>query len=137
MKKSVKVELITCAVLAAVGVLISYVFLQLNNYSLAETKAEQYRLLADCFTMPGVLFLMLGSLIWVSGLGALDGITFLLHRLWTSLIPGARLNGDETYYDYVQRKREKKPKAHRPLLMVGAAFTVLGIIFIIMFYQVF
>lgn len=137
MKKKLKADLISSAVIAAVGLAVSYLYLYLHEFSNVETLVEKYRMLSDCFTIPGVVFLMIGALIWISGLGALDGLGFVLHSLKIRLIPGARIDREEGYYEYVQKKREKKTKAYLPFLYVGAFFTALGIIFIILFYQIF
>ena len=83
--------------------------------------------------------MMFGALIWVAGLGALDGISFAVKGLLRRLIPGSRLNSEdnESYYEYIQKKRAKKTRAYMPLVIVGAVYTVFAIIFIILFYQVF
>ena len=128
--------MISYSIIAVVGLLISFVFLRLRSFNAVTLPAERYRLLADAFTIP---FMMFGALIWVAGLGALDGISFAVKGLLRRLIPGSRLNSEdnESYYEYIQKKRAKKTKAYLPLVLVGAVYTVFAIIFIILFYQVF
>ena len=135
MKKETKNKVISYSIIAAMGLLISFVFLRLRSFNAVTLPAERYRLLADAFTIPGIAFMMFGALIWVAGLGALDAVKGLLRRL----IPGSRLNSEdnESYYEYIQKKRAKKTKAYLPLVLVGAVYTVFAIIFIILFYQVF
>ena len=137
MKKITKNKIISYSVIAAVGLLMSYVFLRLRSFGALTSPAERYMMLADGFTIPGISFLMFGALIWVAGLGALDGLAFVMKGLVRRLIPGSRLNSDdnESYYEYIQKRRAKKTKAHMPLVLVGAAYTVVAVIFIILFYQ--
>ena len=139
MKKEKKNKVISYSIIAAMGLLISFVFLRLRSFNAVTLPAERYRLFADAFTSPGIAFMMFGALIWVAGLGALDGISFAVKGLLRRLIPGSRLNSEdnESYYEYIQKKRAKKTKAYLPLVLVGAVYTVFAIIFIILFYQVF
>lgn len=139
MKKETKNKVISYSIIVAVGLVMMFIFLRLRSYSELTSPADRYRMLADAFTIPGITFLMFGSLIWVAGLGALDGLSFALRGLVRRLVPGSRLGSEdnESYYEYIQKKRAKKTKAHMPLILVGAVFTVLAIIFIVLFYQVF
>ena len=116
MKKETKNKVISYSIIAAVGLLISFVFLRLRSFNAVTLPAERYRLLADAFTIPGIAFMMFGALIWVAGLGALDGISFAVKGLLRRLIPGSRLNSEdnESYYEYIQKKRAKKTKAYLP-----------------------
>lgn len=139
MKKIRKADWIIMAITLVVGIGMAYLFLLTHNYEEVDNLADRYRMLADCVTIPGITFLMIGALVWVSNHGALDGLGFLFGRLFRSLIPGGRLGNEdkEGYYEYIQRKRSEKPKAYLPLIFVGAVFFIIGILFIMLFYKEF
>ena len=53
-----------------------------------ETDIRQiYRFLADGFSIPGMLYLGLGFLIWFANLGTFHGIGYSLRHLFTMLLP--------------------------------------------------
>ena len=60
MKKETKNKVISYSIIAAVGLLISFVFLRLRSFNAVTLPAERYRLLADAFTIPGIVFMMFG-----------------------------------------------------------------------------
>ena len=102
----------------------------------AEKLHDQYRILCDAFTIPGILFLMIGCLVWASGQGALDGLGYVLSFATKSLIPGKRKEV-ERYYDYVQRKREKRTKGYGFLLITGLVTLAVAMVFFALFFSVY
>ena len=80
-----------CALFVAV---MAYVYLLSRDFAGAEEK-EKYRLLCDALTVPGVLLACAGALVWVSSLGALDGLSYGLQLAFRALIPGKRLQKEE------------------------------------------
>ena len=109
----------------------------LAGHPLANEKLyDQYRILCDAFTVPGSLLLMIGCLVWASGHGALDGLGYVLSFATTSLIPGKRKDV-ERFYDYVQRKREKRTKGYGFLLISGLVTLAIAMVFFALFYSVY
>ena len=96
----------------------------------APTLVERYRILANAFTIPGVILMMFAALIWVSADGFFDGLAYAFSQAKDRLIPfvGAKRK-HETYYDFKQRKQEKRPRGYGFLFFVGAAFTLVAVIF--------
>lgn len=101
----------------------------------AETTAEKYKILCDAFSIPGLLILLLAMLVWASGQGAFTGLGYLGRYLRRALIPGGRTKyPHETFYDYLQEKKEKKGKTSVAFLfIVGAVFLAVGIVFLILY----
>lgn len=97
---------------------------------------EKYLVLCDGFTLPGVLFLALGCMIWISAQGALDGIGYVVSYAVKMLIPGKK-EEQERYYDYVERRREKRVKGYGFLFVVGGVCMVFVAVFMILFYSVY
>lgn len=93
----------------------------------------KYRLLCDAFTIPGVLCLCIGALIWVSNDGFFYGLGYCLQIAWKALIPGGRRK-TEKYYDYVARKKEKKITGYGFLFFWGGVCMAIAIVFMILFY---
>ena len=101
--------------------------------------ADRYRYLSDAFTIPGLLYLMIYALIWASSLGALDGIGYLLKNTVAALIPGMRAKKPASYFEYMEKRKEKRKPINRFrfLLLVGGICLIVAIVFIFLFYQVY
>lgn len=113
-------------------------WLYLGAYDFPDASlVEKYRLLCDAFTIPGVILLMLGCLIWASGQGALDGVTYALRYAIYSLIPGKLLERSEKYGDYIQRKRENRLKGYGFLFITGGASMAVSLVFMALFYSLY
>ena len=118
---------------------VTWFILKANAFSDTMEAAEKYRILSNAFTSPGVILLAVGALVWVSTTGTLDMFSYAIGGLFRRFIPGARLTSPaekETFYDYTQRKNEKRAKGYGFLFVTGGVFTAVGIIFLILFHTV-
>ena len=98
---------------------------------------EIMRNLSDACMIPGMFTLMLGLLFWVSSLGALDGVGYVASFIPKTLIPGKR-KSIEKYAEYIERKSEERANREGGfgfLCIVGAAFVVLSLVFLGLFYR--
>ena len=86
--------------------------------------------LADAFTIPGVLMLMVGVLMWLSTKGLFDILSYSLGRLGRSLIPFSKTT-DEKFYDYRERKSANRIKEYSFIFIVGCVFLLVAIAFTI------
>ena len=87
--------------------------------------------LADAFTIPGVVLLMVGVMTWMSSkYGLFDGVTYSLGRLARSLVPGKNLS-DERYYDYKEKKAASRKTGYLFLFITGGALTLVAVVFTI------
>ena len=96
--------------------------------------AEKYRVLCDAFTVPGLLCLCIGALIWASNDGFFCGIGYCLKAAWRGLIPGVG-HKTEGYYDYVTRKQEKRIIGYGFLFVDGAVCMAAALVFFCLFYS--
>ena len=93
-----------------------------------------YGILCDAFFVPGIITFCISLLVKVSEGDFFDGVTFGLKRAFFSLIPGARLKKEENYADYKERRKKSRNKNRliEPLL-IGLAFIIVSIVFLILF----
>ena len=111
----------------------AFAYLLPRDFAGADVK-EKYQLLCDALTVPGVLLICAGALVWVSSLGALDGLSYGLRLAFRALIPGKRLQKEESYHDYVSARRKKRVGGYSFLLISGAVTVVLSLIFLGLYY---
>ena len=97
---------------------------------------DWYLILCDAFTIPGLLFLMLGCMMTLSSQGALDGVTYVMKNAVKMLIPGAALKM-ERYYDYVEHKRANRAKGFGFLYVTGLICMGFSLIFMLLFYSIY
>ncbi|MBP5151353.1 MAG: DUF3899 domain-containing protein [Lachnospiraceae bacterium] len=135
-KPALKRFIIAFTVSFIAGIALFIFYLVSRDFPVAELK-ENYRILADAATVPGLLFVMFGALVWAAGKGAVDGVSFAMSRALQALIPGARANADETYADYLERRREKRKKSlgYSFLLLTGLGFMIVAVVFVVLFYN--
>lgn len=109
-------------------------------YAVSENIAQQelvhvYRILSDAFTLPALLFLFSGAMVWLSNQGSLDAIGYLMLSVVRFLIPGGALK-HEKYGDYVARRREKNVTGFGFLFVVGLICLVGALVFTMLYDQV-
>lgn len=136
--KKVSVETIVKYVIAiAVGLLLSFYVMVANDFKNVTDEVVRLKLLADCFTVPGVVLIMVSAFCWLSSKGAMDFFGYALSGLFRRLLPGAQVKEPEKYYDYVMRKQENRKGGYGFLAIVGLGFLLISIVFIVKFYQVY
>ncbi len=133
MNKSSIIKHVSLAAAAAL-VTLYYCF---SQEILTATLVQKYLILTDGFTVPGVLLLCVGLLCKISTLGALDGLLFGLKAAFTLLIPGAAAKEQETFSEYVERKKEKRITGYEFIIHVGILFIAIALIFMVLFYQIY
>ena len=137
MSTKVKSILLRYGIAVAAGALLTLLLLDLHGYVLATEAVDRYRIMSDAFTIPGMLLVMLGCMVWIGGTGALDGIGYTLRHLASRLLPfiGGK---DERYYDYVARKKTVRKKGGGAfLVLTGLAFLAVSVVFMVLFYQLY
>lgn len=97
---------------------------------------DLYRLLSDAFTVPGVLLVGIGGMVWLSGEGALNGLMYCLKSL-KRLIPGKGADKMGTYADYVAERQGKKTGGYGFLIISGAVSLAISLVFLALFYSVY
>ena len=132
------VTLIIYLVEIAVATGLVFVFLSIRDvFTIPVDQVTLYRYLADAFTIPGVLFIMLGLLIILSVHGAFIGLGYVFRRMGRVLLPFI-FKKDMTYGEYLDSRKEKQKSAQSiSFFIVGTVFLIVAIVFIVLFYQVY
>lgn len=87
-----------------------------------------FRLLSDACIVPAVMVGGVGVLVFASGQGTFDMLSYGFQHLFDLFRPNARNEHFRDFYEYKQLKGERRrPVAH--MLIVGTAFFVLSWIF--------
>lgn len=133
MSEARKVKLIQYGVSFAIGIVITVTFLVQKDVLSLQGK-ELLRILGDAFTIPGLLLVFSGLLVWLSNEGSLDGITYVVSYAFNRLIPNAAHKG-ETYGEFLERKHGKKPAGFAFLLVTGLVFLAVSVVFLVLYHQ--
>ena len=88
---------------------------------------------SDAFSVPGMLCLFGGLLVWVGNEGAFDGIGYVLSYAFHAVLPG-NLNKRESYKEYLERKKDDRTTGYGCVFVVGIIFMVLSLLFLGMFH---
>lgn len=138
MKKTVFRTLVKYLIAALVGAGMVLAMLALRDFGAGMTALERAKMLADAFTVPGVVLVLFAALVWLSNEGAFWGLTYLASRVVKALVPmGRTFEKHETYRDYVEKKREKGGvKGYAFILWVGLVFFAAAVFFTIRFYVI-
>ena len=131
-----KVNLIKYGCCAAFVALLSITYISLRDFAGAEP-VDQYLILCDAFTVPGMLLIMFGCLLWASSLGALDGLSYVVRFAVMSLIPGKRAQRDETYGDFLERRMANRTKGYGFLFISGLVTMAVALVFMAQFYHLY
>ena len=133
MKKETQTLLIKYLVYFGIAALITVDVFAIKGF-FGNSVAVNIQILADGFTVSGLLLSMFAGMIFISSEGALIGIGFVLRSVVQFFLPMGRKN-HEFYAQYRERKLSelKKPSDHCALV-IGLAFLLVGIIFNVIWY---
>ena len=134
MSKEAKVRLIKYASSFAFVAVLAYIYIGARDFAGASLVVK-YWMICDALTIPGILLIMAAALVWVSNLGALDGIGYALKSLKHMLIPGAGAGMDERFADYVERKRNNRIRGYGFLLISGCITMAVALVFMALFFM--
>ena len=99
--------------------------------------AVNIQILSDAFFVPGILMTLFAGMMYVSGEGALIGISFVLRNVVLAFVPMGRTK-HELYADYRARKlSEAKKHNNRYILVTGLIFLFIGIVLTAVWYVAF
>ena len=130
MSNRAKILLTKYGCCAAFVALLAYAYISMRDFAGAELW-EKLVMICDALTIPGSLLVLAGAMIWVSNMGALDGLSYAITWTIKSLIPGGRVSKDESYADYVERKRENPVRGYGFLFIAGGITMAVAIVFLI------
>lgn len=133
MKKETKTLLIKYLVYFGIAALITVGVFAIKGF-FGDSVAVNIQILADGFTVSGLLLSMFAGMIFISSEGALIGIGFVLKSVVQFFLPMGRKN-HEFYAQYRERKlSELKKPTDYCALVIGLAFLFIGIIFNVIWY---
>lgn len=134
MKRKFSANLILYAASAGVGIGMTVSMLKSYGFSDAAGEADRYRILADAFTVPGVVIFLLGVLAALADEGVFEGVNYAVIYAVKMLIPGI-VKEQESYGDYIVRRRERgKLGGHGFLYATGSLFLFAAVVFVGLYY---
>lgn len=92
--------------------------------------------LCDAFLVPGLLVLGFGLLVFATNGGAFDMLAFGLIKFFDLFKRDLTKVKYRTFYDYRKAQSEKK-RPFLNIIIVGAAFTVVAIVLLIVYHTAF
>lgn len=128
-----KKKLVHYALAILVGAALSVQHVSQQDF-FSQALVDQYRILCDAFTIPGILMVLFAGLLSLSGEGALDGVGYCLSQ--AAKILTFRGTNTEKYADYLERRRGKRAKGFGFLYVVGIAFLAVAVVFLVLFQSV-
>lgn len=87
-------------------------------------------ILCDSFFVAGALLALMGALVWVSTTGFFDALSYALKTAAHMFLPFMKIQR-QSFYDYKMEKEEKRGKTPYFVLIVGLAYLLLAVIFLI------
>ena len=133
MKKETKTLLIKYGISFGAASLIAVIVFWIQGF-FTDSVAVNIQILSDGFFVSGLLFLFLAGMMFVSGEGALLGISYVLKNVILFFIPGGRAK-HELYKDYRERRMNKiKAYSDSCLLVTGLVFIAASFILTLIWY---
>lgn len=129
-----KKKTVTYFVLVAAGIALFLLTGIWRGLFTASDSVSLFKALCDCFTVPGIIYLCLGLLLWCGNGGTFDMLGYGT-KMFFSVFSSKRKGEKESFYEYRTRK-QKSPRPVAPFLVTGTAFLAAGIVFLIVFYNV-
>ena len=136
MSNRVKVNLLKYGISSAIALLLVYVYCSTRDV-FAQSAVERWRILCDAFTIPGLTYVMFGFLMMIANEGFFDMLSYAAGKAVHMFIPGMGSEKGETYYDYLQRKRDKRATGFGFLFVVGGVCMALALLFLYLFYRLY
>lgn len=90
--------------------------------------------LCDAFSVPGLIMICFGLLVFATNGGTFDMLAFGVIKLFDLFKRDLTKVKYRTFYDYRHAQQEKK-RSFWYLIIIGAAFLLVGIVFLIIYYQ--
>ena len=131
MSDRTKVNLLKYGITSGLGGLMVYIYCSSRDLFAMEG-AELWRTLCDAFTIPGLTFIMVGFLVMIANEGFFDMFGYAFGKALNMFIPGRAYDG-EKYYDYVQRKKDKRATGFGFLFVVGGVLMAFALLFMFLF----
>lgn len=130
-----KQKIIANIVVLLIGLLIAYSMCSSSD-AFSQSKPEMMKILSNAFLLPGVIFVGLGSLIFVSNFGYFNLFDFGFKQLFSHFgSKEKRKEFREKYPDYYTYNKEKQKERaqYTFILFPGIFFILLAVLFTVLF----
>ncbi|MBQ9151653.1 MAG: DUF3899 domain-containing protein [Clostridia bacterium] len=128
-----KKNLWSAVILAAVAMILFITCATLWGLFEQTEPLQTVRILADCCTIPAVLYVGITLIGWVGSKGTFDIFGYSIGGLFRLLKRESYDNKQETFYDYRTKKDENRKPFNWPMLVVGLAFLLLAVVFSVIY----
>ncbi len=134
MEQETKIKLRNYGICVGVELLLAFLVVWSKGF-FTHSAAVNMQILSDAFFVSGILMTLFAGLMYVSGEGALIGVSYVLRNVVLFFIPMGRLK-HEKFGDYRERKLAKaKNRNNSCILVTGLIFLSVGIILTIIWYS--
>lgn len=133
-----KQKIISSIVVLIIGLLIAYSMCSSSNI-FSQSKIEMMKILSNAFLLPGVIFMGLGSLIFVSNFGYFGIFDFGFKQFFNQFGSKEKKKAfREKYPDYYTytKEKQKEQAQYTFILFPGILFMLLSALFTILFYYI-
>lgn len=116
----------------AVSLLMCTGFIFLENSLNTKVPLPAIRLICDGTFVTAVLFVSFGGLTFIAYHGGFDAFNYAFIKLKDMILHPRRMDrsDNDTYYDYVKSKRDKKKKPYLHLFIIGLIYLVVSVILV-------
>ena len=131
-----KKKLLQYGITTVIGALIALWYMKIEGFfeivnSATNQTKEILNILCSAFFIPGALFLLTGALLWISTTGFFDSFGYAFKMTAHMFLP-FRKTERKSFYDYKMEKEEKRASVPHFVLIVGAAFILVSVVFLIL-----
>lgn len=135
MDKNVRKIVIKYSIGIVIAGLLVWWMIYSNGYDASLPQLIKIKILADAFTVPGLLMVMFYLLLWAGSHGALNALTWAVTNMFYSLVPGLA-SRKESYGDYLARKSGKSNmRAFLFLLIIGGILLIVAFVFLFIYIR--
>ena len=134
MSKSAKTNLLKYLITTAIGLFMTWLYIS-SRWMEGLSLSEKYCILCDGFSIPGMLLVLSGVLMWVDAAGGMDTIAYLMSFLPRMIAPAA-FGEPEKLYDFVEKRRQNRKKGYGFLFIIGIGFMIAAFVFLALFNSV-
>jgi hypothetical protein len=126
--------LIAYAIAFGVGAALVLTIISLRGVFAGLSPKETYRALSDAFVTGGLVLALSGVLVWLGNQGAFRFANYSVQRIGSKFFHNIQA-GTQTYGEFVEQRKEKKPARWLFLPITGAIYFIVGIVLMVLFYQ--
>ena len=137
MSNRMKSNLLKYGISGGIAFMLIWIYCSTRNLWL-QIPMERWRILCDAFTIPGLTYIMVGFLMMIANEGFFDMLSYACSKAVGMFLPGRGFSDDgEKYYDYVQRKKDKRVSGFGFLFVVGGVLMAFALLFLFLFYRLY